>query len=564
MSSSLKLGLLSALVLALAGSLSAQIFKIDGGTSTLFNADGGTISIKAPNYDGSIGAGLFAGHFELGAVARTKMFGYTVTAGDDSVRFDLPTDIFGNTSYYSARGVGLSRQFENSGFYVLGGLTSLWEGSSFFQAANSQDPVGIVFYHRRLTDNLHFFSREIFSTKSSALQGLEWKPQKWITNSFTGGIGSGKPYFALASNVEWLRWTLKASYAYVSPDFRRITVPDILNSEPERENIEATYHFNRDTSITAAHRNLMQPLSLNSPFARASMDQLSGNFRLGQSYFGAGLYTSRFSGRDSWGSNLFVGRRFRNFLDVNGSYFVSTSTGSGTQSMFTGTVREIITPRFNLLQVASFANGQVSFAYGGEFVTNRFNARVDYQTQYLAFRTANPFQQTLSLNASVRVIGPLALNATSSVAPDGHTRYSFGGTTYLYRYNGLFPTLGGDHESYRFPKYMVRGIVKDQEGNPVSGAAVQIGSDLIFTDGEGQFLYRSRKHKQMSFKIVPGQFLTTGFFEVVQAPTAVSCGKENEVQDVIVIVRRLTPQEAKLSPLSAEYKQYEPKSPGHE
>ena len=62
------------------------------------------ISVKAPNYDGSIGAGIYQGHFLMGAVARTKVMGYTVICGDDTVRFDLPTDIFGNTSYFSARG----------------------------------------------------------------------------------------------------------------------------------------------------------------------------------------------------------------------------------------------------------------------------------------------------------------------------------------------------------------------------------------------------------------------------------------------------------------------------
>src|SRR3954471_20055438 len=153
-----KFGAALALMFLWVSILPAQVFKIDGGTSTLFNANGGTITMKAPNYDASFGAGTYAGHFELGAVARTKVMGYTVTAGDDSVRFDLPTDIFGNIAYYSARGVGISKTSEDSGFYVLGGLTSQWEGTSFFQAARSQDPVGIVFFHHHLTDKLHFYS----------------------------------------------------------------------------------------------------------------------------------------------------------------------------------------------------------------------------------------------------------------------------------------------------------------------------------------------------------------------------------------------------------------------
>jgi len=565
MFSSSKFGWTLALLFLFAQIVPAQVFKIDGGTSTLFNADGGTIFMKAPNYEASFGAGTFDGHFELGAVAKTKVMGYTVTAGDDNVRFDLPTDIFGNTSYYSARGVGISKQYEDSGFYVLGGLTSEWVGSSFFQAARSQDPVGIMFFHRHLTDNLHFYSRNIVSTKSSSLQALEWKPEKWLTSSVTGGIGSGSPYFATAVDAEMRQLTLKASYAYVSPDFRRITVPDIENSEPERENIEATYHFTRDTVITAAHRNLMQPLSINSPFSRATMDQLSGNFRLGHNYFGAGLFTSRFNDRDSWGTSMYVGRRFRDLLDVSGSYFLSKTTDNTTQHLITGTFREIISPRFNVLQVLTYSNGQTSMAYGGEFITNRFNARVDYQTQYLAFRTNKPFRQTLSFNGSVRVAGPLRLNASSSVAPDGHTRYSFGATTYLYRAGGLFPSWGSQSDdAYRFPKFVVQGIVKDQENKPIAGAAIQIGNDVIFTDGTGRFMLRMKKHKTMEFAVIPSQFLTTGFFEVVQAPSSVSSEKEDQSQEVVVIVRRLTPQEARVGPLATKFKENQPILPGHE
>jgi hypothetical protein len=215
--------------------------------------------------------------------------------------------------------------------------------------------------------------------------------------------------------------------------------------------------------------------------------------------------------------------------------------------------------------VLSYSNGQTSLAYGGEFITNRFNARVDYQTQYLAFRTNRPFQQTLSFNASVRVAGPLSLNAASSIAPDGHTRYSFGATTYLYRAGGLFPSWGSQSDdSYKFPKYVVRGMVKDQEGKPVAGAAVQIDNDVIFTDGSGRFFLRLKKHKTMLFAVIPSQFLTTGFFEVVQAPSTVSSETEDRAQEIVVIIRRLTPQEARVSPLATKYKENEPKLPGRE
>ena len=535
---------LALLLMLLVTAASAQVFKLEGGTSTLFNADGGSITIKGPNYDSTIGAGMFQGYFQSGAVVHTKLMGYTVTAGDDSVRFDLPTDVFESTSYFSSRGFGLSKNSAESGFYAFGGLTSRWVGTSFFRAARSEEPVGVFFFHHRLTDTLHFYSRNIISDKNSILQALEWQPEKWFKTAMTGGIGSGKPYFALAGTAEVRKWSFKASYAAVSPDFRRIVVPDILNSEPERENLEATYRFSRDASITASHRNLLQPLTLDSPLARASMNQITGNFRVDRSYFGAGIFQSSFSGQHAWGTNLYVGRKFYNLFDVSTNYFASKTGAQSINSMVTGTVREILSPRLSLLQVINYSGGQTSFSYGGEFVTNRFNADVSYQTVYLPFRVAHPFQQTLSFNSTVHVLGPFALNAASSLAPDGRTRYSIGATTYFYRYGGLLPSWGQAHESYRFPKYVVQGIVRDETGQPVSGAAVQIGNDFVYTDGEGRFLYRSHRDRELSFHIVPGQFLTAGIYEVLKAPTSVKPEKADQAQDLEIIVRRLTKEEA--------------------
>jgi hypothetical protein len=156
--------------------------------------------------------------------------------------------------------------------------------------------------------------------------------------------------------------------------------------------------------------------------------------------------------------------------------------------MLTGTFRETLSPRFSLLQLVTHANGQWNLAYGGQFVTNRFSVRADYQNVYLPLRPDRPFEQALSLNASVRVIGPVQLTVASSVAPDGNIRYTFGGSTYLYRYGGLAPWQSRGPESYSFPKYLVRGVVHDEQGNPIGGAALRINGEIVYSDDSGRFL----------------------------------------------------------------------------
>src|SRR5947209_4944700 len=131
------------LMVLLAGSAAAQIFRVQGGTSTLFNAEGGSLEFKAPNYNGSVGLGFFDGHFEYGAESRRLVHGYTVLAGDESVPFTLPTDIFDASHYFSARGIGVTRKNAEGSFYAFAGATSTWLGTGFFNAATSDDPAGM-------------------------------------------------------------------------------------------------------------------------------------------------------------------------------------------------------------------------------------------------------------------------------------------------------------------------------------------------------------------------------------------------------------------------------------
>ena len=530
--------LLAAMVVLPVPQVRAQVIKLEGGDSTLFQAQGGSLEVKGPNYSGSLGAGFFDGRFEMGAQMRTQLAGYTLTAGDDLVRFDLPTDIFDSDFYFSARGMGVSKEDKNQSLYVFGGMTSTWLGTGFFQAAQAQDPVAIVFFRRRLSNTLQLFSRGVFSGQNTSLEALEWQPEKWLKAAVTAGIGSSKGYFASSFDAELREWSIRASYVDASTEFRRVTVPSILNSEADKENVEITYTPNSNLSLNAAHRNLLQPLTFDSPLMEAAVNSLGGSFRILGSYFGAGLFSSSVSGRNTLGENFYAGHRFRERLEVTANYFDSHTSDGFSNAMLTGTFREIISPRFNLLQLVTRSDGQTTLAYGGEFLTNRFSVRADYQNVYLPLRPDQPFEQALALTASMRVIGPVQINVASSVAPDGHIRYTFGGSTYLYRYKGLSPWQSHAPESYSFPKYLVEGVVRDEKGNPIAGAALHINSEVVYTDDAGRFLYRFRKHTQLKFELAMNEFLGPGVFEVVKAPNQVTAEPEGQAQDIEVVLRR--------------------------
>src|SRR5258708_37419902 len=277
---------------------------------------------------------------------------------------------------------------------------------------------------------------------------------------------------------------------------------------------------------------------------QASVNQLSTDFHVKKFYFGPGLFTSNASGRGTQGTNLYAGRRIGRRLEINTNWFESKPKNGETTSILSGTVRENFSSRFSLLQLISRTAGQTTFSFGGDFTSNRLLLRADYQNVYLPFRPDRPFQQALALNVALCIAGPLQLTAASNVAPDGHLRSSFGASTYLYRFRGMM--MNANSDSFSIAKYVVQGVVDDDQGAPVEGAALHIGKEVAYTDSSGRFLVRFSKRGPFPLSVVPEEFITNGAYEVVSAPSQVSAESEDNSRDVQVVVRRVPPPQAKL------------------
>jgi hypothetical protein len=533
------------LVALIATGANAQVFRVQGGTSTLLNAEGGSVQFTAPNYDGSLGLGYYNGRVQFGAETRYKYHSYIVLAGDDSVPFVLPTDIFDSSHYFSARGAGLTRKDHDGSMYAFAGTTSTWLGTGFFNAATSNDPVAIFFYQHKLSDTVRFVSRNIASRRQTMLEGLEWSPQKWMKASVTGGIGSNQKYFAAGIDTETHNLAFKSSYVVTGDMFRRVTVISPMSSEVNKGNVEMLYKPSDRISITTAHQNILEPLTAGGPMQAAAVDQISTDMNIDRFYFGTGFFRSNTASRNSSGINLYAGRRIGQHLEANTNYFQSKS-GSGTNaSILSGTVRESFSSRFSLLQLVSRTAGQTTFAFGGDYISNRLLLRADYQNVYLPFRPDHPFEQALALNASYRVTGPWQITAASDVAPDGHIRYSIGVSTYLYRFRGMIMNANSP-DSFSIAKYLIEGRVLDDQGAPVEGAALHIGKQVAYTDSSGHFMVRFPKRASFPFSVAPQEFITNGVYEVVSAPSEVHSESEDSATDVQVVVRRVPPPQAKL------------------
>jgi len=349
--------------------------------------------------------------------------------------------------------------------------------------------------------------------------------------------------------------------------FHRITIASPMSSEVDKGNVQMLYKPNPFVSITTGHQNILEPLTIGGPMQQATVNQVSVDLHIERFYLGTGLFSSTAEGRATEGTNFYAGRRFGQLLEVNANYFRSAPEGSATTSspttaggtttgsttptsttpgpaevILSGTLRERFSSRFSLLQLISRTEGQTTVAFGGDFTSNRLMARVDYQNVYLPFRPSQPFEQALALNASIRVTGPWQITAASNVAPDGHIRYSFGVSTYLYRLNGMMTTGPGD--SFSIARYMVQGVVNDDHGDPVEGAALHIGKQVAYSDSSGHFMVRFSKRSPFALSVAPDEFINNGIYEVVSAPTQARAEKEEMSSDLQVVVRLVPRKQA--------------------
>lgn len=524
-------------VLLLANPASAQLIKVEAGASDMVPTVGGSVSLQGQRYEGYLGAGLLNGSFQLGSYVKTAFGSYQFTAGDQSLAFNLPTDIFGGGEYLTARGLGAALPGNNH-IFIFAGVTTLGTGTPLFQAFQNQTPLAMVFMDKAITPNFHFYSRNIISHQQTWIEGFDWSPQPWLKASLSAGIGSNKPYFAASLDADRNWYQIKAGYIQVSSGFRRITTPSLFASEPDRENILVTVKPYSSLVLTAGHENFLAPQGdLTAPFERASVDQLQSSFELARFRLGAGLFESRGPSGSTVSDGFTVSRGITRNIDGTVSYYQNLSGPRPRASYLISTIRETISPKLSLLQVINHTPGNTNVLFGGSYTTNWVSVSVDYQTLYMPF-LANPLVTGVGVTLHLKLWRGFEVNGDTFRSPDGKLRYTGSVSTLLTP--SLHFAQGDEKRAPKMSDYIVHGYVRDEHGSPIEGAAILIGDQTVFSNGAGEFLLRLKKAQAMALTVLPEEFLSPLHFAIVSAPTMVTAVPEKSAADVMIVLRPVT------------------------
>jgi hypothetical protein len=533
----LLIAIVCAICLAWPHRAGGQVFHLTGGSSSLLDAEGGSLEIHGAGYTGRIDLGYLGGPslgFFFSRPYKTSVIG----AGDQQIPFVLPTDLFDHSFYFLGRGVSLTRPVKDGRLFVFAGTTTDGYFAPFLNVARNDTPSGAIFYEKKLSPTLRFFSREIFSTRQTSIQAIEWAARKDIKMALSAGMGNNQGYGAASFSIDKHWMVLDASFALSGNAFRRVLVATPQLSENDKENIRFELHPKSNIRIVVSRNNY---LAFISPTAVESA--MVQGFGAGASVAGFLLDGSLFDSSSSFGKSsamsLGVRRLLTPHLEAGVDFLRTGLAKNAPQHSLIGNLREILNSRFSLTQVISHNNGQTTVDFGGNFVSNFLSVSVDYQPVFLPFvqSSGGQFKQVMVLGLHFQLPHGIQFNMDTNVTPLGQVRYTAYASTYAYR--GMGRDSSGTTFSGKFFENVVRGEVLDPNGEPIAGAAIQIGADLAVTDSGGNFMVRVKKGGELSLKVAFAEFTAPGTYVIVQAPQTVKATRKESAQEYSIVLRRV-------------------------
>ena len=380
-----------------------QVFQVNGGASSLYQAQGGTLSLRGPSYRFSLGAGTVDGRLVGGANLTKGVGRSTWILGDDLIHFVLPTDIFDASHYVVAQGAGVLTTLRNTGVFAFAGATSTEFESPLFEGARAENPAFILFLDRRLAPGLAVSSKMIFSRQITAIEGLDWTPGDRLKIG-SPAVSAPTSLTVRRASISGGKWIIvQAAYVEAGNQFHRAVVEAPLLSEPDRENAVVTLKPTRYFSVSAGRQNFLTPVSDSQTNVRSSIDQGTASLDVAKIGLLASFYHSTYLGNSNDSTAYTAGRDFTSRVHATASYLESRPNNAAKTRAFIANFSEMLTPRWNVTEVFTRSHGQSTISFGGGFLSNLVSASAEYETYYVPQRNASPFVQAMIVDLQIRL-----------------------------------------------------------------------------------------------------------------------------------------------------------------
>lgn len=474
--------------LLLPGIVQAQsVWEITGGTSSLFESSGAAITIHSPDQTLTTGFGSSPTGLHFGFSDSFKFHDYDMTAGDRMFSFNQLTLV--------ERGLAVEKHFERNcaakpasarwpGFAgcshekritVFAGSVGASFATPYFSSYRLNSAgAGVLFqemFSRGEVDTLE----SVHASKLTALQFGQWAPSIFRF-SVDGGVLENIPRIEAQAQVRPTSFLLFA----------------------------------------VGHNNIQITDQQKTEFIRYDSAQVAISIRRFQ------IYGSAFEGQARLSESAGVSIRLPYRFDMTAAYFNTTHQ--------TRAWTETISKRFGDLEIDSTystSNGIRGFGFGGSLRTNRVKLSVTNQLMYDILH--DQFVPTISGQVEFRINDT---SVTLGILKPHRQRIEY--TTYGNSFIQTFASVGPQRQSVDLGhKHTVAGVCQDEQSRPVSGCAVVVDHQEVFSDASGHWEAHVR-HNSAELSVNVLEFAAPGEFECIECPTQVRPGESVTV----VVVRK--------------------------
>lgn len=540
-----------ALALALAGAVATScravrtaaaqaVVQLEGGGNTITGGYGSRLQWWSGDFEGWIGAGYSRG-WRMGFFGKHPIGMDTLRGGFDVQPIGLSTDLFSSGSYMLTQGLAWRHKRDKLDFTLFGGATGDGAGAPFVNTSRADKPLGMLSVDYRPNPSFFFASRAVAARRQTFLESANWTSDDNAHNvAATAGIGSNHPYGAVSWHATHEFYDLRVGYSDFKPGFRRADAPLPNIAEPYRENVLLTLRLPKRAMLTLGHQNYRQDDSVTFAATLASVDHATASLNILGFTLGTGVFQSTTQSVRSISTFNSVSRPL--ILGATGSamYFQTFHPGYTPIRTLQAEVREPITRTLSLTELYAQTGKTIAGGLGGRYQKGFTTIALDYQNYYVPLREPNPFMRALTLTIRL-AIGNATADIGTVVDPFGRVTYTAAGSTYLYlgdMASGIQPIsldLNGN---------VIRGTVKDENGAPVDGAALDFGGVLTTTDSRGEFFVRTKSRRAMPLRVAFDDFLAVGNYELVSAPPTVTPVDESHAEPVRIVLRNVIAPQA--------------------
>lgn len=512
----------------------AQVVEVQGGGSSLFDAYGVSANAWGRTYDGWFGVGYQDG-WRVGGRLRRAIRGDTVRAGNDAISLRAPTDLFGSGTNVLVQGASLVRHRGPTRALLFAGASATGVGGSFAQAQRAERPLGMALVDHAVTRQVRASAQALIAQRQSFRAALAWHDSAGTEVAGMLGTGSNRPVTSASLLMDRDHWTLRAQYVGAAAGFRPADLPLPPQSRPDGLNVQLVLRPWEPLTLTIARQGFVQDSVIGRWRPRAIGTSASASVVRGGSQLSVGAYRSDFGDERTSSAYLAAGHAMRDRFAANLYVLRTIPAALPATTNPVLMLQERISERVALSQLVSWSAGRWTSSLGGTYRGETTDLGVGYGFVHTPLDPVRPFQRTLNLTVRLQ-LGNYRAAVATTVTPSGAVVYDASAATFLY--------LGGENGLSAAPlsapltRYLVQGIVRDERGAPLSGAALSIGGELVFSDSRGRFFARFRSTRQVAVRVLVEEFLVPGRFSVQLVPGVVRPQLEAQASEITVVVRR--------------------------